>query len=45
MPIEKLRPSFTFTEDRLKDLQPVALEAFADERISADVLKFSRIGY
>ncbi|MBS3950783.1 MAG: hypothetical protein KGZ53_09025 [Peptococcaceae bacterium] len=38
MPIEKLRPSFTFTEDRLKELQAVVPEAFADGKINWDVL-------
>ena len=32
MPIEKLRPSFIFTEDRLKELQSVVPEAFARNR-------------
>jgi len=39
MPIEKLRPSFTFTEDRLKELQAVAPEAFADGMIDWDTLR------
>lgn len=39
MPIEKLRPSFTFTEDRLKELQAVVPEAFADGKINWDVLR------
>jgi len=39
MPIEKLRPAFTFTEDRLKELQAVAPEAFADGKINWDVLR------
>ncbi len=34
MPIEKLRPSFTFTEDRLKELAAVVPEAFADGKIN-----------
>jgi len=39
MPISKLRPSFTLTEDRLKELQAVVPEAFADGRINWDTLK------
>ena len=39
MPISKLRPSFTFTEDRLKELQAVVPEAFADGRINWDTLR------
>ncbi len=39
MPIEKLRPSFTFTEDRLKELQAVVPEAFADGKINWDTLR------
>ncbi len=39
MSIEKLRPSFTFTEDRLKELQAVAPEAFTDGKINWDVLR------
>jgi len=34
MSIEKLRPSFTFTEDRLRELQQVVPEAFADGKIN-----------
>lgn len=34
MPLEKLRPSFTFTEDRLKELAAVVPEAFADGAIN-----------
>jgi hypothetical protein len=36
---KKLRPSFTFTEDRLKELQAVVPEAFADGKINWDVLR------
>lgn len=39
MAIEKLRPSFTFTEERLKELQQVVPEAFADGKINWDTLK------
>ena len=39
MPIEKLRPSFTFTEDRLKELQAIVPEAFADGKINWSVLQ------
>jgi adenine-specific DNA-methyltransferase len=37
--IQKLRPSFTFTQDRLTELQSVVPEAFADGAINWDVLK------
>jgi adenine-specific DNA-methyltransferase len=39
MPIEKLRPSFTFAEDRLRELQQVVPEAFADGKINWDTLR------
>ena len=39
MPIEKLRPSFTFTEDRLDELQSAVPEAFADGRVNWDTLR------
>src|SRR5713226_4406285 len=39
MTIQKLRPSFTFTQDRLAELQSVIPEAFADGRINWEVLK------
>lgn len=39
MPISKLRPSFTFTEDRLKALQAVVPEAFADGKINWEALR------
>ena len=39
MPIEKFRPSFTFTEDRLKELQQVVPEAFADGKINWETLR------
>ena len=39
MPISKLRPSFTFTEDRLKELQAVVPEAFTDGKINWDTLR------
>ena len=39
MTIQKFRPSFTFTQDRLEGLQSVIPEAFADGRINWDVLK------
>lgn len=39
MPLSKLRPSFTLTEDRLKELQAVVPEAFADGRINWDTLR------
>ncbi len=34
MSIEKLRLSFPFTEDRLKELQAVVPKAFADGKIN-----------
>ena len=39
MPVTKLRPSFTFTEDRLAELKAVVPEAFADGKINWDVLR------
>ena len=39
MPIEKLRPSFTFTEDRLKELEQMVPEAFADGKIDWETLQ------
>ncbi len=39
MPLSKLRPSFTLTEDRLKELQAVVPEAFADGKINWDTLR------
>jgi adenine-specific DNA-methyltransferase len=39
MSIEKLRPSFTFTEDRLKELQSIVPESFADGKINWDTLR------
>jgi adenine-specific DNA-methyltransferase len=39
MPIEKLRPTFTLTEDRIKELQAVIPEAFADGKINWDTLR------
>lgn len=39
MPIEKLRPSFTFTEDRIAELHSVVPEAFADGKVNWDVLR------
>lgn len=37
--MEKLRPTFTFTEERLRELQQVVPEAFADGRINWEVLR------
>lgn len=37
--MEKLRPSFTFTEERLRELQQVVPEAFADGKINWDALR------
>ncbi|HMM99686.1 MAG TPA: hypothetical protein PKC99_11805 [Anaerolineales bacterium] len=39
MPIQKLRPTFTLTEDRLRELQAILPEAFADGRINWDTLR------
>lgn len=39
MPIEKLRPSFLFDEERIKELKKIAPEAFADGKINWEVLK------
>ncbi len=39
MTVERLRPSYTFTQDRLAELQSVVPEAFADRKINWDVLK------
>lgn len=39
MPITKLRPSFTLTEDRLAELRAVVPEAFADGAINWDALR------
>ena len=37
--VEKIRPSYTFTEDRLEQLKVVVPEAFADGKINWDVLR------
>ncbi|WP_322507637.1 hypothetical protein [Anaerolinea sp.] len=37
--MEKLRPSFTFTEERLRELRQVVPEAFADGKINWDALR------
>lgn len=39
MPIERLRPSFSFDEERLKELKKIAPEAFADGKINWGALK------
>lgn len=39
MPITKLRPTFTFDQDRLAQLRALAPEAFADGKINWEVLK------
>ncbi|MBN2004572.1 MAG: site-specific DNA-methyltransferase [Anaerolineae bacterium] len=39
MPIEKLRPTFTFTEERLKDLRAAIPEAFADGKLNWETLR------
>lgn len=39
MPIEKLRPSFSFDEERINQLKQIVPEAFADNQINWEVLK------
>lgn len=39
MPIERLRPSFPFDEERVKELKKIAPEAFADGKINWETLK------
>lgn len=39
MPIEKFKPTYTFTEDRLDQLKQVVPEAFADGKINWNTLK------
>lgn len=39
MTIKRLRPSFTFTEERLAELRAVVPEAFADGRVNWEALK------
>lgn len=39
MPIEKLRPSFSFDEERINELKIIAPEAFADGKINWETLK------
>jgi len=39
MTMQKLRPTFTFTEDRLRQLQQVVSEAFADGKINWETLR------
>lgn len=39
MSVEKLRPSFTFNEERIEQLKNVAPEAFADGKVNWNVLK------
>jgi adenine-specific DNA-methyltransferase len=39
MPVRKLRPSFTFDQDRLDQLCAIVPEAFADGKINWEVLK------
>lgn len=39
MSIQKLRPTFTFDQDRIERLKAIAPEAFADGKINWDVLK------
>lgn len=39
MPIQKFRPSFTFTEERLNQLKQIVPEAFADGKINWEVLR------
>jgi len=39
MTLTKLRPTFTFDQDRLDALKAIAPEAFADGKVNWDVLK------
>src|SRR5215211_7048816 len=39
MPIDKIRPPFTFTEDRLTELKAIAPEAFPDGQLDWDALR------
>lgn len=39
MTIERLRPAFTFTEDRLRELQTVVPEAFVDGKVNWEMLR------
>jgi len=39
MPIEKLRPSFSFDEEHLKELKKIVPEAFTDGKINWKILK------
>lgn len=39
MPITKLRPSFSFTQDRLEQLKAIVPEAFTDGKINWEALK------
>ncbi len=39
MPHERLRPSFTFDDDRIEELKKITPEAFADNQINWEVLK------
>ena len=39
MSVEKLRPSFTFNEERIEQLEAIVPEAFADGKVNWDVLK------
>src|SRR5260370_22472838 len=39
MPIERLKPTFSLTEERLRGLEDVVPEAFADGRINWDTLR------
>ena len=38
MSVRRLHPAFTFTEDRLRELQAVVPEAFADGKVNWDAL-------
>ena len=39
MPIERLRPSFSFDKERITELKIIAPEAFADGKINWETLK------
>ncbi len=38
MPIEKLRPHFTFNEERIEQLKQIAPECFADGKLNWEAL-------
>ncbi len=44
MPLKKLTPSFTFTEDRLAELRAVVSEAFTDGKVNRDTTLREALG-